>query len=96
MSQSVECGDGESFASQDFRPVLEGKIRGDDHALPLVGRADDIEQQFGARLAGRYISELIQHQQLLFSQLTRQPQQSGRARVVTQRVWKGEGQRGNI
>ena len=48
MSQSVECGDGESFASQDFRPVLEGKIRGDDHALALVGRADDIEQQFVA------------------------------------------------
>ncbi len=48
MSQSVECGGDESFASQDFGPVLEGKIRGDDHALALVGRADDIEQQFVA------------------------------------------------
>ena len=51
VRESVEGGSGERFTPQNFRPVLERQIRGDDEAVPLVRRGDHVEEQFGPRLA---------------------------------------------
>ena len=45
VSQAIACRSGQSLAAQDLRPVLEGQVRGHDHTLPLIGRADHVEQE---------------------------------------------------
>jgi hypothetical protein len=60
---------------QHLRPALERQVRRHDHARPLVGRADHVEQQLGPHLARRHVTELVQHQQVQPRQLAAEPAQ---------------------
>ena len=55
----IERGPDQSFAAQDFRPLLEGQVRRQDDTRPFVGGADDVEQQFGSDLAGGHVPQLV-------------------------------------
>ena len=70
MRQSIERGPRQPFAAEHLGPVLERKIRRDDDAGSLVGGTDDVEEQFGAELAGRHVAEFIEDQQVELGQLS--------------------------
>ena len=50
MSEPVQQGTGKALGAKDFRPFLEGQVRGQHEAVMLIGPADDLEEQFGPRL----------------------------------------------
>ena len=52
MREAVECGSGEPLASEHLRPLFEGQVHGHDQALPLVGRAQDVDEELGPYLSG--------------------------------------------
>ncbi len=64
MCEPVECGAGEALAAEHFGPVLKRQVGRDDQAQPFIGRADDVEQQFRADLAGRDLAQFVQDQQI--------------------------------
>lgn len=68
MREPIERGTGEAFAAEDFGPVLKGQVRGHDQAVPFVGRGDDVEQEFGAGLAGGDVAEFVEDQQVELAQ----------------------------
>ena len=69
VSEAVEHGSGETFAAQDFDPLLKGQIGGEDEAGLLVGPADDIKEQLGARLGEGHIAKLIEDDEVHALQL---------------------------
>ena len=69
MGEPIKRGSGEAFTAEHFGPVLEGKIGRYDHTESLVGGADHIEQQFGAELAGRHVTPLVENQQIEFRKM---------------------------
>ena len=69
MSEPVQQGAGEPLGAEDFRPFLEGQVRGQHEAVMLIGPADDLEEQFGPRLGEGDISQFINHQQMELLQL---------------------------
>ena len=75
MGEAIECGAGQSLAAQDFDPLLEGQVGGDDEAGTFIGGADHVEEELGAELTGRDISELIENQQIELGPLTFQARQ---------------------
>src|SRR5512135_3903651 len=64
MSEPVQQGAGEALGAEDFRPFLEGQVRGQHEAVMLIGPANDLEEQFGPRLGEGNISQFINHQQM--------------------------------
>jgi hypothetical protein len=48
MGETIQDCAGQSLAAEHLRPLAERQVRGHDQALPLVGRADDVEEQFGS------------------------------------------------
>jgi len=44
MSQPIEYGAGQPFVIEDFGPLLERQVRGDDDTGPLVRLADHVEE----------------------------------------------------
>ena len=69
MGQPIERGSGETFTAEHLGPVLEGEIGRHDQAQSFIRRADHIEQQFGAELAGRHVAQFIENQQIEFREL---------------------------
>jgi len=65
VREAVEGGSGEPFAAEYLGPLLEGQVRGDDQALPLVGRAQDVKKQFGPYLPGRKITQFVKDDEVL-------------------------------
>ena len=49
MGKSIERRAGQAFAAEYFRPIREGKIRGDDETQAFIGHADHVEQQLRAK-----------------------------------------------
>ena len=47
--------------------LVKGEIRCHHERLAFVGRADDLEQQFRSQLAGRYVTQFIEHEQVLIA-----------------------------
>ncbi len=45
MREAVEGGAGEPLAAEHLGPLLEGKVRGHDQTLPLIGRARERTEQ---------------------------------------------------
>lgn len=64
VGQAVQRGAGESLVAEDFGPVLERQVGGQDDAGPFVRGGNDVEEQVGAGLAGRYLTELVEHEQV--------------------------------
>jgi hypothetical protein len=60
VDKSVESSAGEPFASKDFGPVLEWKVRGHDIAVEFTGCGDHIEDEFRSCLAGRGVTQFVE------------------------------------
>ena len=69
VRQPIEHRPGQAFAAAAFRPLLERQIGRDDQALPLVGLADHLEQQFRPGLGEGHVAQFVQDQQILPAQL---------------------------
>jgi len=50
--------------SQDRRPILEGKVRGDDGRAPLLTLREGLEEQLGSGRRERHVTKLVDDQQL--------------------------------
>ena len=74
MSEAIQGGSIEPLASLRLRPVLGRQILSENHALPLVGRAEHVDYQLGSSLVRRHASQLIKHQQMLIGELIPQTQ----------------------
>ena len=75
VSEPVEGRPGEALGAEDFCPGLEGQIARDDQARALIGGRDDVEEQFGADLGGRDVSEFVKHEQVQSRELSLQFQE---------------------
>ena len=64
MSEPVQQGTGESLGAKDFRPCLEGQVRGQHEAVMLIGPADHLKEQFRTGFGEGNISQFIQDQQM--------------------------------
>ncbi len=64
MSEPVQQGAREAFGAKDFRPFLEGQVRGQHEAVMLIGPADNLEKQFRTGFREGDISQFINHQQM--------------------------------
>ncbi len=73
MGESIEHGTGQTFVVEDLGPLLERQVRRNNDAGPLIGLADDVEQQFRSQLAGRNVPQFIKDEQVEFRQLAFQP-----------------------
>ena len=60
VRKAIECRSGESFAAEHLGPLLEGQIRGQDQALPLVGRAAHVKEELGPYRPGRNVAPIRQ------------------------------------
>src|SRR5580765_8761351 len=69
VGEPVECGPGESFVAEDFGPVFEAEVGGEDDTGPFVGGGDDVEEEFGSGLAGGDVTQFVQKQQVEFVEL---------------------------
>src|ERR1700724_4812903 len=69
VGQSVEQRTGQPLGPEHAGPFVEWQIAGDDGGAALVALAEDLEQQLGAGRRQRYITEFIDNQQLVTSQL---------------------------
>ena len=65
MGEPVEKRAGQSFAAEDLGPLFEGEVGGEDKALPFVGAADDVEEEFGAGLGKRHVAELVEDEEVM-------------------------------
>ena len=75
MGQAVEQGAGEPLGSEYAGPFIKRQIAGDEGRSPFVTLAEDLEQQLGAGLRQRHVSEFVDDQQLVGGVLTLQSQQ---------------------
>ena len=75
MGEAVEGGGGEAFVAEDFGPVLESEVGGEDDTGPFVGMGDHIEQQFRPGLAGGDIAEFVEDEQVESAELVAEAKQ---------------------
>jgi len=61
MGQAVQQRARQPFAAQNFGPLFEGKIGGDDQAGAFIRPAHHIKQQLGAGLGERDVAEFVQN-----------------------------------
>jgi len=65
MGQAVEQGAGQPLGSEYAGPFVERQIAGHDGGAPFVTLAEDLEQQLGAGLRQRHVSEFVDDQQFV-------------------------------
>ena len=75
MCQAIQSGSGQTFAAQDFGPVFERQVRGNNDAVPFVRGADHVEQKFGTNLAGWHVTQFVEHKQVQLRKLSFQSQE---------------------
>ena len=75
VREAVEGGSREPLAAEDLGPLLEGQVRGHDQALAFIGRAQDVEEQFGPRLPGRHVAEFVEDQEVELLELLAEPEE---------------------
>ncbi len=65
MEQAVQDGGGEdAVVVEDFRPLFEGPVGGDNHGPSLVAVADDLKEQVGSRFIDGQVSQLVEDEQV--------------------------------
>src|SRR3974377_462058 len=72
MGQAIEQGAGEPLGSEYAGPFVERQIAGHEGRAPFVTLAEDLEQQLGAGLRQRHITEFVDDQQLVGGELSLQ------------------------
>ena len=65
ISQTVEQGAGQPLGPEYAGPFVERQIARHDGGAPFVTLAEDLEQQLGAGLRQRHVSEFVDDQQLV-------------------------------
>ena len=75
MGQAIESRSGQAFAAEDFGPVFERQVRGDNDAVSFVRRADHVEQKFRTKFTGRHVTQFIKDEQVEFRKLSFQSQE---------------------
>ena len=73
VGEAVEKGSGEAFVAKDLSPTLEGQVGGEQYALPFVGAAEHLEEEFGAGFRKGDIAEFVEDEQVEFLQPLEQP-----------------------
>jgi hypothetical protein len=63
MGQTVEQGAGESLTAEDFGPLVEREIAGDQNRALFIALTKDFEQEFGTDLGKGNKAELIDDEQ---------------------------------
>ena len=76
VGETVEHGPGETLGAEDFGPLIERQVAGDDDRPALVALAEHIEEQFGAGLRKRDEAQLIDDQEFACCKLFLQAQQT--------------------
>lgn len=65
MQESVEQRRGKyAVVVEDFRPVFEGAIGGDDGGTALIAGTDDLEEAIGTEFVDGKVAEFIDDQEL--------------------------------
>jgi len=75
MREAIESRSGQVFAAEDFGPVFERQVRGDNDAVSFVRGADHVEQKFRTDFAGRHVTQFIKNEQVEFRKLSLQSQE---------------------
>jgi hypothetical protein len=75
MREAVEGGSGEPFAAEHLGPLIEGQVRGDDQALPLVGGAQNVKKHLGPYLPGGNVAQFIKDERVELLDLLAEPQE---------------------
>jgi hypothetical protein len=68
VSDSVEQRAGEPLGAEDFGPLFEGKIAGNQRRGTFVALAEGLEEQFGASFRQRHEAQFIDDEKLVTSQ----------------------------
>ena len=75
MREAIEGGSGEPLAAEHLGPLLEGKVRGHDQTLPLIGRAQDVKKQLGPYLPGRNVAQFVKNDEFELLDLLTEPEE---------------------
>ena len=76
VCEAVQQGPGQAFGAEHFRPLIKGKIAGQQGGAAFVTLAEHLEQEFGAGLGERHEAKFVDNQQLVFGQLLLEAQQA--------------------
>src|SRR6516165_8190802 len=74
VGQPVKQRTGQPLRPEHARPLVERQIAGDDGGAALVTLTEDLEQELGAGRRQRHITEFVNDQQLVASELALQSQ----------------------
>src|SRR6516165_947963 len=74
VGQPVEQRTGQPLGPEHARPLVERQIAGDDGGAALVTLTEDLEQELGAGLRQRHVTEFVNDLQLVASELALQSQ----------------------
>ena len=76
VGQAVQQCAGETLRPEDFRPLVEGQVGGDQDGAPLVALAEDLEEEFRAGGGQGHEAQLVDDQQPEAGQLPLEVEQS--------------------
>lgn len=62
--EPIDGGQGHGWVGEDFLPLAEGLIVGDEHGLSFIAGADQFEQNTGFRLVLGDLGEVIKDQEV--------------------------------
>ena len=74
VSETVQQNPCQTFGTEHLRPLVEGKIAGQQGGATLVALAEHLEQEFGSGFRQRHEAQLVDDQQLVICQLLLEPQ----------------------
>ena len=75
VGEPIEQGSCEAFGSEDFGPLLEGQVRGDQSGAAFIALAEHLEEQLGSGLGQRHEAQLIDDQQFIAGDLLLEAEQ---------------------
>ena len=91
VGEAVKQGAGEALAAEDLGPFVEGQVAGDQGRAAFMALGEDLEQQFGAGLRQRHVTDLIDDEQVDLGQRLLVAQQMFLVPGLDQRVHQGGG-----
>ncbi len=63
VEQAIEESGGDDVVTEDLAPLLEGAVGGEDHGAALVSGVDQLEEEVGAALRERQVTDLVDDQE---------------------------------
>ena len=81
VSEAVEEGCGELLVAEDFDPLGEGEVGGDDGRAALVAIGEQVEEQLAAGSIEGYEAELVEDDEVEAAVRLRRERGGGQRRV---------------